>query len=198
MNRTWLALLVVLLAASACAAEPATPPADAKARARLRSSEGFSVLPPQGPEWGVAYKGKDVLYVRRTDPDQVSFFVGATDGRLAAKLASPEALLSHVRAKKSQWGGDGRYEVLRETYAADPQHPDCVDYDLSARDRGASNKGRHDYLVMDTRGRFCLHPQAPTSMIDVYYSVRYVPGYDAAALVAEGAAFLDSLEFLPR
>jgi hypothetical protein len=51
---------------------------------------------------------------------------------------------------------------------------------------------------MDTRGRFCVHPQAPTSMVDVYYSVRYVPGYDPAPLLAEGVAFLDSLVIEPR
>jgi hypothetical protein len=44
-------------------------------------------------------------------------------------------------------------------------------------------------------GRFCTHPQNSDVAVDIFYSSRHIPGYDAKDLRAEGEEFLNSLAF---
>jgi hypothetical protein len=64
---------------------------------------------------------------------------------------------------------------------------------MTAHDHGAKNRGSHPYLLMWAAGRFCTHPNNPNAAVDLYYSTRHIPHYDARALNAEGDSFLDSL-----
>jgi hypothetical protein len=193
-----LALLIAACAAGSgdgatAAGSPRGDAAAAMSPARVISTEGFSFLPPQGPGWTEAMEGDRVVYTKATDPGEVSFYAGAVDGKLVAALASSDALLAFVREQKDQWGQDGRYVVTRADFAIDPAVATCVVYALSAQDRGAKNQGAHEHLVLESHGRYCVHPDAPTSFVDLFYSVRYVPAYSPRALQAEGQALLDSL-----
>ena len=106
-----LALLIAACAAGSGdgAAAAGSPRADAPAtsKARVVSTEGFSFLPPQGPDWTEAMDGDRVEYTKTTNHDEVTFYAGAVDGKLDALLATPDALLAFVRAQKDQWGEDG-------------------------------------------------------------------------------------------
>jgi hypothetical protein len=102
-------------------------------------------------------------------------------------------LAAFVKARKNEWGSDGRYTDIMSSFLPDPQQPSCVRYRMTAHDHGAKNRGSHPYLLMWAAGRFCTHPRNPNAAVDLYYSTRYIPHYDARALNAEGHAFLDSL-----
>ena len=178
--------IVPLVLTVACAAKP---------EGRVVSTQGFSFLPPPAPQWREQLRQDEVIYLKQTDPAEVTVYAGALDGKLGAKLDSREALLRFVREKKDQWGVPGRYSGTKTSFAIDEGAPSCVNYDLSTRDHHAKNAAEHDYLLMKVRGRFCLHPQDATSAVDLYYSVRHVPSFEPGALMAEGETFLRSLRF---
>ncbi|MBZ0170521.1 hypothetical protein MELA_01255 [Candidatus Methylomirabilis lanthanidiphila] len=164
-------------------------------RERIFSTNGFSFLPPQGSTWLEKFGKSEITYLKKTDSRMVSFYVGALEGRLRSTLESKEALVAFVRSKKEQWGEPGRYSDTSSSFAIEDENDSCVRYRLSASDRNAPNKGSHEFLVMRVIGRFCQHPQDKSAAVDVFYSARYVPAFDAKELFAEGEQFLQSLQF---
>jgi hypothetical protein len=182
--------------ALALAVTLAAPAGQGIARERVLSTYGFSFLPPAGDEWTEKFEGGNVLYLKRTDPKRVSFFAGATDGEVRVPLATKEELASYVRLMKEQWGGDTkRYVNTSASFFIEGQDETCVQYRLSAHDRKAKNKGGHPFLVMHTVGRLCLRPHDRAAAADIYYSVRHTPTFDPKELIAEGEAFIRSLQF---
>jgi hypothetical protein len=84
---------------------------------------------------------------------------------------------------------------VSSSFLAEAQHPSCVRYQMTASDHGANNRGTHAFLLLHIVGRFCTHPQNANTAVDIFYSARHIPGYDAKSLSAEGEAFLRSLAF---
>lgn len=187
-----LAAILVGCAPSAEDTDRRKPAAD-----RIHSSTGFSFLPPPGDSWTEKFGENEIIYLKQTDPEVVSFFAGALEGQLASDLEDKDALVTFVQARKDQWGNDGRYSNTTSSFQVDVLQGSCVRYQLSARDRGARNLGRHEFLVMTTVGKFCLHPEDPQAAVDIYYSVRHAPAFDPRAYVLEGEDFLRSLQFSP-
>ena len=145
--------------------------------------------------WIEEFGKSEITYLKKTDPDVVSFYAGALEGKVQKPLTDMEQLLAFVREKKDQWGTDGRYTEVSSSFLPDPQHRSCVRYRMKANDHGAVNRGTHEFLTLHTAGRFCTHPDYPDVVVDMYYSARHVPGYDASRLNAEGEAFINSLIF---
>lgn len=189
--RTALLLFGVLAAALV----PVVAKADTSLRERISSSNGVSFQPPQGYEWEEHFRENEIVYLRKTDFQKVSFYVGVLEGKLRTKLLSDTDLLAFVRSKKNQWGTDGRYSNISTSFEVESDNETCVHYRMLAHDFGAKNRGSEAFLVMQTNGRFCLHPQDRTSAVDIYYSVRYLPTLDPRDLVSDGEIFVRSLQF---
>jgi hypothetical protein len=175
----------------------ATPPdfSPLRDRQRIHSTHGISILPPQGSDWLEQFGENQISYLKQTDTKTVSFFAGALEGTLQSKLLTKEALLAFVRSKKDKWGNDGRYSDTSSSFQVESENESCVRYQLSAHDRGAINKADHNFLVMETFGRFCVHPQDRTVAVDIYYSVRHVPQFAPKDFIIEGEDFLQGLQF---
>lgn len=186
---------MLLAAALAACAKQAQSSTDQKAR--IYNPLAFSFLPPPGAEWTEEVESTRVSYHKRTDPWQVTFYtlVLATDCTPA--LPGKEALLAFVRENKDQWGSDGRFTPVASTFAPETAQASCVRYHMTVKDHGARNLGKHPFLLLDVVGRYCTLPQKPALAVDIAYSIRYVPGYDAGGFKAEGEAFLDSLALDP-
>jgi hypothetical protein len=162
---------------------------------RINSTLGFSFLPPQGEGWTEEFGKSQIMYSKKTDPTIASCFAGALEIKLQAPLPDKKALAAFVRTKKDEWGTDGRFTDVTSSFLAEAQHASCVRYGMTANDHRANNRGTHEFLLMHIVGRFCTHPQNPNVAVDIFYSVRHIPGYDARSLSAEGEAFLRSLAF---
>jgi hypothetical protein len=184
------AVLGILIAAAACAAAPSS--ADSNTR-RVVSTLGFSFLPPMGSDWKEQFESQQITYLKRTDPAKASFYMGALEGKLRSKLATTEELVAFVRAKKDQWGTEGRYSEPETSFAVEDGDKSCVRYRMKGNDRNAKNKGEHDFLVVLAVGRFCVHPKDRSNAVDIYYSARYAPTFDPKALIADGETFVQSL-----
>jgi hypothetical protein len=182
---------LVILAATACDADPPVP------AGRVRSTYGYSLQPPSGDGWTEHFGKNETTWGKKTDASRVTFVAGTDEHRTAAPLATDDALLAYARKMTAVAGddGSGRYSGLTENHAIAPDQPTCVDYRIASLDHGAKNLGGHDALPMLTRGRFCVHPDDRTAAVNVYYSIRHVPGFEIGALEAEGEALLRSLEF---
>lgn len=179
-----------------CAPQKTALDRPARGAERIFSSTGFSFLPPRGSNWTEDFGENQILYVKQTDVETVSFYAGALEGPLSSKLADKEALIAFVRSRrKDEWGEPGRYSDTVSKFHIEEEQEACVRYSLSAKDRGAKNLGKRDFLLMLSVGRFCLHPEDRTVAVDIYYSVRHAPQFDPRALVAEGDEFLEGLRF---
>jgi hypothetical protein len=162
---------------------------------RIRSTLGFSLLPPPGKDWTEEFSNDKHEFSKKTDPSVVTFLAGAMDVKLHTPLPDREAMAAFVRAKKDDWGTDSRYSDVSTSFLPDAQLPSCVRYRMTVHDHGAHNRGNHAFLSMHIAGRFCTHPQNPNAAVDIFYSTRQIPEYDANDLHAEGEAFIDSLAF---
>ena len=198
MYRTRLALVLLAAVAAGCAPQPPeTLGQSALEASRIFSPTGFSFLPPQGSSWTEKFEEQQIIYLKDTDPKVVSFYTGALQGPLRAAPPDEETLIALVRKKKNEPGPAGRYFDETSTFHMNEQQESCVRYALSAKDRGASNLGDHDFLIMLSVGKFCVHPENRSQAVDIYYSLRYSPGFDPQKFVAEGEKFIGSLQFPP-
>jgi len=193
-TRTAAAVALALL--SGLPASFAAPDADlVNDPKRVVSTLGFSFLPPEGPSWSEQFETHQITYLKKTDPSLVSFYTAAVEGRLRSSLTTKDELVAFVRSKKDQWGDGARFSSISTSFQVEEKNDSCVRYRLSAHDRDAKNKGKHELLEMRTVGRFCTHPHDKGAGVDVFYSVRHVPAFDPKNLVSEGEAFLQSLRF---
>jgi hypothetical protein len=176
--------LACLLVAS-CRGEAPAP------SGRIPSTAGFSFAAPAG-DWTFDGNG---TWLKRADPAKVSFFVQADGGPLGT-AADEATLLRIVRERISARSedGSGRYSDTAIETVPVPDQP-CVRYRVSQQDHGANNAGRHDAMALLSRGVFCVNPDDRREAIDLVYSIRHVPGFDATKLIAEGDAVLDSLRY---
>ena len=140
----------------------------------------------------------EITFQKVTDPAAVSFFTQAIEGAFPAPPSTEDELIAFVRSKKEDWGPEeGRYSDRSSSIKIDAHEKSCVSYYVSAHDHHAKNKGDHEFLVLLTVGRFCLHPQNRSAATDLLYSVRHIPNFDAGALIDEGESFVKSLQFHP-
>ena len=199
--KTNLSAIVFILAGAvaACAQLTGTPDAvPLTDRQRIFSTHGFSFLPPQQSGWLEKFEKHQITFQKVTDPATVSFYTQAIEGKFPeTETPSTESeLVAFVRSKKDDWGPDkGLFTNQSSSIAIEESEKSCVSYRVSAHDRATKHKGHHEFLVLHTVGRFCLHPQDRTAAVDIYYSVRHIPNFDATALFDEGEAFVKSLQF---
>lgn len=184
---------IAFVAASCVCA--ATPGPALQGSAPVYSTLGFSFRPPGGTDWTESFGRNQISYTKTTDPRLLTFYTGVLEVKLSTPLPDAEALLAFVRKEKDQWGSDGRFTDISSRFFAEPAHGSCVRYRIQANDRAANNPAGRQLMFMQVSGRFCTHPHNPETAVDIFYSVRHVPGYDVETLNAEGDAFLEGLAF---
>jgi len=191
---TKVALLCLIALAAGCG-RAHTSENNFPQQVRVRSPSGFSFLPPPGKEWTEKFAGCQISYSKKTDPDKVSFFAIANECKVDLQPSGQEDLIAFVSKTKDNWGTDGRFTNISTSFLPEAGNASCVRYRMEVNDNGANNRGRHAFLLLKVVGRFCTHPDNPGPAVDMAYSIRHVPGFDASAYVAEGEAFLDTLRF---
>lgn len=189
------ALIILLATAMGCGRSTEEAGRSAVGADRIHSSNGFSFLPLRGSGWTEEFGESEILYLKKTDARTVSFYAGALEGQIVSQLDTDAALIAFVRAKKDQWGVEGRYFGTSSSFRIEERHGSCVRYRLWAKDQGAKNKEGLAFLTMQAFGRFCVHPENRTKAVDIYYSVRHPPDFDTRSFFVEGETFLDSLQF---
>lgn len=191
--------VIGMLLAAAVAAWTQGAHSSAGGKSRIYNNVlGFSFLPPPGQKWSEEAGNTRITYTKLTDRSQVSFYTQVLGTSCTPALPGKEALLAFVREHKDQWGSDARFTPVSSTFVSEPAQATCVRYHMGVKDHGARNLGTHPFLLLDVVGRYCIHPQDPATAVDIAYSIRHVPGYDAGSFKAEGEAFLDSLTLESR
>ena len=194
-NMSATAALIMLLTVVMGCTKSAEEDLSAVGPDRIHSSNGFSFLPPQGSGWTEEFGKSEITYLKQTDQRAFSFYAGALEGAIASQVDTDAALLAFVRAKKEQWGVDDRYFDISSSFKIEEKNRSCVRYSLVGNDRDAKDKEGFAFLTMQAFGRFCVHPENRATAVDLYYSVRHPPGFDARSFLVEGETFIDSLQF---
>lgn len=199
-----LAVIVTTVAVAGCfgAAAPRGGPAP-EPRVVL---DGFSVLPPHGPDWLVAPP-------EAAEENQVLIFGKRLRDRPPARAADVRSVVAaalvldfrddgpRTAAELQRWSEQAaaalppRRRLVQATAAPQPAAgAQCVRYAVTTEEPGAAPYASETF-VSATRGVRCLHPQWPRYAIDLGYSQRYLSGLAPLALDAEADPFLAGLRF---
>jgi hypothetical protein len=112
---TKVVLAGLIAATAACTRVDASDTAQ-PSHARIRSTSGFSFLPPPGKDWTEAFEQNQIGYSKKTDPAIVTFYAGALEIKLPDALPDAQALAAFVKTKKENWGSDGRYTDIASSF----------------------------------------------------------------------------------
>jgi hypothetical protein len=212
---TRLLLILVTVLTAGCPAPKSsralTPVLDAGQRLQFR---GFSVLPPQGPDWYADRWGSDgtVFYKPRSavgvpikgaaGPGREAqvFYAAAFGGRLEG--ASLDSLDTLRELAEQPLLSRGRFRLLSGQTVPDTSlGADCVRYDAVHEERG-NPRAPSLVLTLTVHGFVCRHPAARDFVVHLLYSERYAQGDEprptlTEALQSEVEPFLRSLRFEP-
>ena len=183
-------ILVVLLLA-ACASTSGMPQ-----RFELR---GFSVTTPavvKGDRpWSVGKQTPDLLVLGQPgDYESEIFIVQAAVIRLPA-LASPDALMQHVKATQERELDPKRFRII--THEVSLQQVDaesCALSHVEAADRATpGTTGQTANMMLETLTLTCAHPKDRNTGINLTYSHQYFPEDKDPRFMERGSAILQGL-----
>lgn len=122
------------------------------------------------------------------------FSVQATVIRLPA-LASPEALMQHVKAAQQRELDPKRFRILKhELGLRTVDGESCALAHVEAADRAIPvATGPTANMVLETLTLTCAHPRDRSTGINVTYSYQYYPEDRDLRFVERGSAILDGL-----
>lgn len=188
---TVLPIICAALLLAACASKSEKPQ-----RFELR---GFSIAVPAAAEdekqWGVAKRTPDLLILGKPgDFESQVFTVQASVVRLPA-LASPDALLQHVKADQQRELDPKRFRILKHELSLHPVDGEsCALSHVEAVDRAiSSTTGPTANRMLETLTLTCAHPKDRSTGINVTYSQQYFPEDKDPRFVERGSAILDGL-----
>ena len=183
-------ILVALLLA-ACATISGMPQ-----RFELR---GFSVTTPavvKGDRpWSVGKQTPDLLVLGQPgDYESEIFIVQAAVIRLPA-LASPDALMQHVKATQQRELDPKRFRII--THEVSLQQVDaesCALSHVEAADRATpGTTGQTANMMLETLRLTCAHPKDRNTGINLTYSHQYFPEDKDPRFIERGNAILQGL-----
>ena len=183
-------ILVALLLA-ACALK-----SDKPQRFELR---GFSVTTPavvKGDRpWSVGKQTPDLLVLGQPgDYESEIFIVQAAVIRLPA-LASPDALMQHVKATQKRELDPKRFRII--THELSLQQVDaesCALSHVEAADRATpGTTGQTANMMLETLTLTCAHPKDRNTGINLTYSHQYFPEDRDPRFIERGSAILQGL-----
>lgn len=192
------AIAIILLSMTAAAtkhtAAAATPSLPARS---IHSTLGFTFRPPPGGDWTESFGQHVIEYGKQTDPHRATFVAGVHELYLDVAPADQAALAASVRARKDAWGSDGRFTDRQTAVQPERARAICVWYRVAVHDKRAPIRKDLPFLILRGTGRVCTHPGNPHAAVDIFYTLRHVPGLDTRQFDAEGNAFIDSLTIDP-
>ena len=181
----------VALVLAACALK-----SDKPQRFELR---GFSVTTPAVVEgerpWSVGKQTPDLLVLGQPgEYESEIFIVQAAVIRLPA-LASPDALMQHVKATQQGELDPKRFRILKHELSLQPVDAEsCALSHVEAADRAmASTTGPTANMMLETLTLTCAHPKDRSTGINVTYSHQYFPEDKDPRFMERGNAILQGL-----
>ena len=183
-------ILAALLLA-ACASK-----SDKPQRFELR---GFSVTTPAVVEgerpWSVGKQTPDLLVLGQPgEYESEIFIVQAAVIRLPA-LASPDALMQHVKATQKRELDPKRFRII--THEVSLQQVDaesCALSHVEAADRATpGTTGQTANMMLETLRLTCAHPKDRNTGINLTYSHQYFPEDKDPRFIERGSAILQGL-----
>ena len=183
-------ILVALLLA-ACASK-----SDKPQRFELR---GFSVTTPAVVEgerpWSVGKQTPDLLVLGQPgDYESEIFIVQAAVIRLPA-LASPDALMQHVKATQQRELDPKRFRILKQELSSQQVDAEsCALSHVEAADRATpGTTGQTANMMLETLTLTCAHPKDRNTGINLTYSHQYFPEDRDPRFIERGSAILQGL-----
>ena len=183
--------ILVALVLAACASTSNKPQ-----RFELR---GFSVTTPavvKGDRpWSVGKQTPDLLVLGQPgDYESEIFIVQAAVIRLPA-LASPDALMQHVKATQKRELDPKRFRII--THEVSLQQVDaesCALSHVEAADRATpGTTGQTANMMLETLTLTCAHPKDRNTGINLTYSHQYFPEDRDPQFIERGSAILQGL-----
>jgi len=189
---TVLTAVCAALVLAACASQ-----SDKPTRFELR---GFSFTAPAAVEgekpWSVVKRTPDILILGRPgEYDSEVFTVQATVVRLPA-LASPDALLLHVKSSQQRELDPKRFRILKHDLSLQPLNGEsCALSHVEAVDRAMpTTTGPTANVILETLTLTCAHPKDRNTGINVTYSYQYFPEDKDLRFLERGSAILEGLK----
>jgi len=186
-----LPVLLVALLLAACASK-----SDKPQRFELR---GFSITTPAVVKderpWSVAKRTPDLLVLGKPgEYESEVFIVQAAVIRLPA-LASPDALMQHVKATQQRELDPKRFRILQHELSVQPVDAEsCALSHVEAADRAmASTTGPTANMMLETLTLTCAHPKDRNTGINLTYSHQYFPEHKDPRFMERGNAILQGL-----
>ena len=183
-------ILVALLLA-ACALK-----SDKPQRFELR---GFSVTTPAVVEgerpWSVGKQTPELLVLGQPgDYESEIFIVQAAVIKLPA-LASPDALMQHVKATQQRELDPKRFRILKHELSLQQVDAEsCALSHVEAADRATpGTTGQTANMMLETLTLTCAHPRDRNTGIKLTYSHQYFPEDRDPRFIERGSAILQGL-----
>ena len=183
--------ILVALVLAACATISGMPQ-----RFELR---GFSVTTPavvKGDRpWSVGKQTPDLLVLGQPgDYESEIFIVQAAVIRLPA-LASPDALMQHVKATQQRELDPKRFRIVRHELSLQQVDAEsCALSHVEAADRATpGTTGQTANMMLETLTLTCAHPKDRNTGINLTYSHQYFPEDRDPRFIERGSAILQGL-----
>lgn len=159
---------------------------------------GISVTPPATGAWvQVQRTARSVVWMRRTDVENVSLGVALLTQPLERAYASHDEFIHWVRRTKEANPDPSRFRLVSNTMKpAGGALDTCVRYETVVED-ASTGGGPGALLRLEVAGLACLHPGDSARYFDIQYSTRMPVGNALPGeLLVEARAFVDSVNFL--
>jgi hypothetical protein len=161
----------------------------------------FKVLAPVSSVWQCEQTSDQLFMAGRTlggNPFYTLVLQAEEYPPAPTPVTSGQELLNGVQAAAEKEAKQpGRYEMVEHTESVVMQSDiTCVKYQKRWIDHGGQAT-QHKELKMGASGLVCVHPKAPTHLIEVSYSYRSDRYLLPLEVEREGRAFIKSLRALP-
>jgi hypothetical protein len=187
---TLISILAALMLA-ACASKSDRP---------LRFEQrGFSIAAPAAVEgekqWSVAKRTPDLLILGKPGEFESEVFTVQAAVIRLPELASPDALLRHVKAAQQRELDPSRFRILKHELSLHPLDGEsCALSHIEAVDRAIPvTTGPTANMMLETLTLTCAHPKDRNTGINVTYSHQSFPEDKDPRFVERGSVILESL-----
>jgi hypothetical protein len=181
-----------------------------RAGQRRLSLHGFSIAPPAGAGWYVAFPLRsrpDVVQTIWFVQDPHRFTMWGKHGSIQSRTRTLMIALQYYTAKandftarvrdtkSAEWSVAGIQVLSLDAHPVQVANVSCAEYTARLIDRRVPYLYDEQPFVVTVAGRACPHPNAPALIVDVNQSVRSVDGETPAAADTGLDSFLRGVSF---
>ena len=160
---------------------------------------GFSIAAPAAAvgekQWGVVKRTPDLLILGKPGEFESEVFTVRAAVIRLPELASPDALLQHVKAAQQRELDPKRFRMLKHELSLHPLDGEsCALSHIEAVDRAIpGTTGPTANMMLETLTLTCAHPKDRNTGINVTYLHQYFPEDKDPRFVERGGAILGGL-----